>query len=273
MCSLRFGRRFIVRFHGGDLYSHRRRSGILATQPRIIERANLVLTVSDDGNAYLRKHYPAASQKIVTMRLGVPAQRRAAPSPEHVFRIGSISYAVPVKRLDFLLEVVHILSKDLPNVEWVHLGDGPSIPQLLKRVDALGLSSQVQFLGHLEPGRHGLYPAIEGAGLDIICNVSSFEGIPVALMEAASFGIPLLALDTGGNREIIEACSGILLPLDSSPDEVAAELLAFAKNGAITRETARASAQTGQRRHFDSATNSRALLQFIYQTMSDEDSI
>ena len=38
--------------------------------------------------------------------------------------------------------------------------------------------------------------------ISLFCNLSYAEGIPVSMMEAAMFGIPLLATDTFGNPEI-----------------------------------------------------------------------
>lgn len=37
----------------------------------------------------------------------------------------------------------------------------------------------------------------------VFVNVSSSEGIPVSIMEATSFGIPCIATDAGGTKEII----------------------------------------------------------------------
>ncbi|MFR4320263.1 MAG: glycosyltransferase [Blautia massiliensis (ex Durand et al. 2017)] len=43
-------------------------------------------------------------------------------------------------------------------------------------------------------------------------NVSSSEGIPVSIMEATSFGIPGIATDAGGTKEIIrDKENGVLL--------------------------------------------------------------
>jgi len=50
--------------------------------------------------------------------------------------------------------------------------------------------------------------------VDLLINTSSSEGIPVSIMEAQSFGIPVIATDTGGTAEIITKETGILLPVD-----------------------------------------------------------
>ena len=52
-------------------------------------------------------------------------------------------------------------------------------------------------------------------------NVSSTEGIPVSIMEAMSFGIPVIATAVGGTPEIVNNENGYLLSKDPSAKELA----------------------------------------------------
>ena len=55
----------------------------------------------------------------------------------------------------------------------------------------------------------------------LFINVSSLEGIPVSIMEAISFGIPCIATDVGGNREIVfNGVNGTLVGKDITPNEL-----------------------------------------------------
>ena len=42
-------------------------------------------------------------------------------------------------------------------------------------------------------------------------NLSSSEGIPVSIMEAQSFGIPVIATNVGGSGEIVVSETGVLV--------------------------------------------------------------
>ena len=53
--------------------------------------------------------------------------------------------------------------------------------------------------------------------IDLFINVSESEGIPVSIMEAISYGIPILATDVGGTSEIVTPQTGILIPKDFKP--------------------------------------------------------
>jgi colanic acid/amylovoran biosynthesis glycosyltransferase len=54
----------------------------------------------------------------------------------------------------------------------------------------------------------------------LLINASTSEGIPVSMMEAQSYGIPILATDVGGGKEILLAGTGTLIP----PEFTIAEL-------------------------------------------------
>jgi glycosyltransferase involved in cell wall biosynthesis len=61
----------------------------------------------------------------------------------------------------------------------------------------------------------------------MLLNVSSFEGIPVSLMEAISFGIPVVGCNVCGMPEIITAESGLLLEKDFELERTVAVLQDF----------------------------------------------
>jgi glycosyltransferase involved in cell wall biosynthesis len=68
-------------------------------------------------------------------------------------------------------------------------------------------------------------PAILGfyrnVSVTAFLNVSASEGgVPVAMMEAASVAIPLIATNVGGNPEIVSSSTGVLLEGNPSADSI-----------------------------------------------------
>ena len=55
-------------------------------------------------------------------------------------------------------------------------------------------------------------------------SLSASEGVPVSMMEALSFGVPVVALAVGGVGELVTAEAGTALAPDASPGQVAAAL-------------------------------------------------
>lgn len=79
-------------------------------------------------------------------------------------------------------------------------GQGVLKEELQRQIDGAGLSEKVQLLGYRKDIRALLYAA------DVFVFPSLQEGMPVALMEAAAAGVPIVASDIRGNREVAELC-------------------------------------------------------------------
>ena len=98
-------------------------------------------------------------------------------------------------------------------------GDGAQQAQLESLVHSLGLGPCVVFLGTVRP--RALYPL-----LDVYVQASALgEGISNSLLEAMAQGLPVVATDVGGNREVvIDGVTGRLVPA-ADPDRLTAVLL------------------------------------------------
>jgi glycosyltransferase involved in cell wall biosynthesis len=103
--------------------------------------------------------------------------------------------------------------------EWFVIGDGPQRKFIEDNIYLLPKNSKVKMMGSL-PNKD-VYKLYEKEKPDLFINLSSSEGIPVSIMEAMSFGIPVIATDVGGTREVVNNENGILLVANPSPREVA----------------------------------------------------
>jgi len=63
--------------------------------------------------------------------------------------------------------------------------------------------------------------------VNLFLNLSETEGLPFVLIEAISMGIPLMATDVGGCREIANQNTGVLLEANPDPAAVAAQIDRF----------------------------------------------
>ena len=87
----------------------------------------------------------------------------------------------------------------LPGSDWILLiaGSGPLAESLQAEGERLRLSDRVRFLGADENIRR-LYNAADGFVMS-----SHYEGLSIALLEAASMGLPAVVTDVGGNAEVV----------------------------------------------------------------------
>jgi glycosyltransferase involved in cell wall biosynthesis len=100
---------------------------------------------------------------------------------------------------------------------WV-VGEGPARDLVQQRAVAHGVEGRVRFLGYVGDVR----PALTES--DVLVLPSYSEGIPRTLMEAGTAGVPIVATDIPGVREIIEHESNGLLVPPREPRELARAL-------------------------------------------------
>ena len=117
-----------------------------------------------------------------------------------------VGRVVPIKRLDLLLEALAGARKADPRLRLAVVGDGGERPQLERQAAELGIAADVLFLGY----RRELRPVFAAADLAVLS--SDNEGTPVSLIEAAAAGLPAVATDVGGVREVVSEDTGILTP-------------------------------------------------------------
>ena len=113
------------------------------------------------------------------------------------------------KGLDQLLTAARrvAIATDHPFALWV-AGDGPLRRQLERRASALGIGALCRFLGH----RSDL-PSLMGSA-DALAHPSLWEGMPNVVMEAMASGLPVVATDAGGVREVVaDGRTGRIVPL------------------------------------------------------------
>lgn len=108
--------------------------------------------------------------------------------------------------------------KDL-QLKWVHFGDGPNFNNLKELAQRrLAKNIDFEFKGRMSNPEVLLY--YQKHQPEMFINVSSTEGVPVSIMEAMSFGIPVIATNVGGNSEIVNEKNGILLNPNATSIEI-----------------------------------------------------
>ncbi len=116
---------------------------------------------------------------------------------------------VAQKRQDVLLQAFSIISRNHEEYVLKLYGDGPDKDELVEMAGQLGIQDKVYFMGYVR----NVYKEITKASLFVLS--SDFEGIPNALIEAMSLGMPCVSTDCspGGARLLIKSGkNGLLVP-------------------------------------------------------------
>lgn len=212
-----------VRVHGYDLYEER--VGYLPFRRPLFELADLMLTVSKHGLDYLAG--PVADDyelpPVVVARLGTADYGPGPGAPSDVVRIVSCSSLIALKRVGAIFDVVNSLAAGR-KVHWVHFGDGPLRAELETKLAGKSENLIAELRGTV--GRSEILDYYGSTQISAFVNLSTTEGLPVSIMEALSFGIPVIATDVGGTGEIVgrQLGSGVLVPPDASCAEFIAAI-------------------------------------------------
>lgn len=134
------------------------------------------------------------------------------------FVLLSCSHCVPVKNLFLICEALSLIS-DM-RIHWIHFGAGPLLNALREKAQSIENSNVSCEINGAQDNQY-IHTYLSQNHVDAFINVSTSEGIPVTLMEATAYGIPLIATNVGGNAEIVNNNNGILLSNESNAAEVA----------------------------------------------------
>ena len=121
----------------------------------------------------------------------------------------------------FLIESLSELKKmTIVKFKCVLAGDGPLLPAVKKQVCGLGLDNEIIFAGFREDIKNLFY------GSDLYVNSSEHEALSFLILEALASGLPVIATDMGGNRDIInnETGCGMLVEYGNSREMAGAIL-------------------------------------------------
>lgn len=208
----------VSRVHRFDLYSEYSTTGYLPFNQQIFERLDEVASISDDGKQYLENKY-GATDKITIHHLGALDRGLHNPSaPRDPFRIVSCARTVPIKRLDRIVDALSQITDR--KILWTHLGGGQTLEYLKQyAAEKLPANVSVQFSGTIPNTQ--VYETYHNQPFHVFINVSESEGVPVSIMEAMSFDIPIIATAVGGTPELIdEGKNGFLLPQYFSDEDL-----------------------------------------------------
>jgi len=208
---------FSMTLHGSDLLLH---GAYLDVK---LAHCLFCVTISDFNRRYLLYRYPqVAAGKILVQRMGVDCRTGvpeplAPRQPHSRLNLLAVGRLHPVKDHDFLVRASRLLKDRGGQFCCAIAGDGPERERLQQLIRELHLEAEIHLLGHVpHQDLEALYQQT-----DLVVLTSQSEGIPLSLMEAMSFGKPVLAPAITGIPELVtDGENGFLYRAGSMSDFV-----------------------------------------------------
>ncbi len=240
-------RRVIWRCRPQVLHVHGYKATIIGGLLRLLHRVPIVATCHTEARRYPELAHHARVEGVFLRRLdGVAAvsasiQRELVERrvPAHVIRVIANGITIPsdsdawwtrpadwkhaiafvgrlveLKNVDVLIRAVHRLSTEIPSIGLAIAGEGPVESDLRRLTDRLGAQNNVRFLGYIDNVGSFL------SACDSFVLPSRIEGMPIALLEAMSCGLPIVASTVGSIPDIVTHGRDALLVEPNNIDAV-----------------------------------------------------
>ena len=151
---------------------------------------------------YLLERY-GLNGKTVLMTLG-----RLAPEEQY-------------KGFDEILELLPLLSRRIPRIAYLIVGDGGDRPRLEAKAQALGVGERVVFTGFIPEAEKADHYRLA----DAFVMPGRGEGFGFVFLEALACGIPVVGSKLDGSREALRGGALGILVDPRHPDEIQAGIL------------------------------------------------
>ena len=209
----------VSRFHGAwDLWEEEY-DNYAPLRYELSKKLDKAVFISRKGEDYFKKKYPATSTTLSPLgSLDCGTMPLKADKEIHFV---SCSTVYPLKRVELIYQSVARYAQNNPNktIKWTHMGGGVGFENLKELINNTKPGNlKVKLMGNLEHSQ--VISCYQTTHFDVFINLSTNEGVPVSIMEALSFDIPVVATSVGGTPEIVTEMSGKLVAPIPTVEEV-----------------------------------------------------
>jgi glycosyltransferase involved in cell wall biosynthesis len=202
----------------------------------MVRRADAVLANSHFGAERLRAAYGREAAVIThgaDFTPALPKQIRAVRTQyalDDAYVLLTVNFLHPRKRIDLFLRAFAALKTRVPHAVAMVVGAGPENDALHALARALNIADAVRFTGFVPDEQLPAYYAAS----DVYVHTGKKESFGLSVLEASAAGLPVIAVDEGGPREILEHhATGLLVA--ATPNAIADAAYALA-NDAVRRQ-------------------------------------
>jgi len=221
----KYGCKAVTRAHDGDITEQDTNGFYVPFAKHILSGIDKCYPISSAAMIFAKHNY-CIENGFDVQHLGTRDEGIHELTANTPFTIVSCAIIVPLKRIPLLAEALSRITDQ--KIRWIHLGDGGADFEKVKEIaKSFPENIECNLLGRLTNDE--IYEFYRKHDIHLFVNVSTTEGIPVSIMEAMSFGIPVIATNVGGTKElVIDGYNGRLVDANITPDELSSVIENFA---------------------------------------------
>lgn len=208
-----FRKKSVLTFYGADACDKRTSKKVLWLQKWALKNATWCITISEFTKKRVMERYGIDGHNIHVIHPVVPQLEKGEVKKETGgFTVLSVSRLVKRKGIEYLIEAISKIPDQ--SVKLVIVGGGPERENLENLSKKLHLEDRITFTGKV-PELATYYTSADVAVLAsyIIEEEGDFEGLGLVLLEAQSYGLPVIGSNSGGIPETFEnGKTGLLVP-------------------------------------------------------------
>lgn len=221
----------ISRAHSSDIYFERHELNYIPFSDKVYSLLDAIYFISEMGkNYFIKAHNLPHQNKLHVARLGA---NEAITIPQDIPHEGiyliSLAWILPLKRIELIVDTLQKIT-DI-KIHWVHIGSYyPERFESLKKYteNKLSINKNITYELKGDMKNEDISNFLSKEFFDVFISTSETEGIPVSMMEAMSYGIPVISTNVGGVHEIVkDEYNGYLLDANPTAESVAKKITAF----------------------------------------------
>ena len=189
---------------------HGRRPGIsggsrLIAEALVARRVTCTVAPSLAMARFLRRDLRVPASRLRMIHNGVPASRRAK-AYQRVRTFATVGSFAPCKATPLLVEAFVALAANRTDLRLRMVGDGNDRRRCENIARLAPGGDHVEFAGY----RTDVDAQLEDADAFVLPSMN--ENLPLALLQAMALGLPCIATNVGGIREVLDADCGVIVP-------------------------------------------------------------
>ncbi len=248
-CLLKYKKKipYIVSLRGADVPGYSERFSLIYAPLKPIikhiwKKSDFTIANSQGLKELALKSAPKKDIGVIYNGIKIDEFVPAIQKPDDVFNILSVCRLTERKGINYLIDSMPEILKNYPKAKLLLAGEGDQMENLKKQTRQLDLKEKVEFLGRVDHEK--IADIFKKAHVFVLPSLN--EGMSNTMLEALSSGLPIIATDTGGTKElVVEGENGFIIQMKSAQD-IAKKVTKIIENPELQKTLGRQSRQKAE---------------------------